>query len=152
MTSKTRNRRGVAIIPVIALYAVAMTLIAIWTKSAIREKQQVIRWHEHAQTESLARAGVQRACARLRQEGRAYTGEQWQVPGQDIGTPADAVVEIRVAPWDTNDVENDSLAESDQLVRIVAIADYPAGTERKVRVTKEMIFHLTNTRSRDSGE
>jgi type II secretory pathway component PulK len=151
MTSKVGNRRGVAIIPVIAFYAVAMTLIAVWTKGAIREKKQVIRWHEHAQTDYLASAGVQRAIARLRQEGNAYTGEEWHISKRDIGTH-DAVVEIRVISSASNEENNNTPTAPDELVRIVAIADYPAGTERKVRVTKEMVVDLTNTRPRDSGE
>jgi len=152
MNSILGNRSGVAIIPVIAFYAVALTLIAVWVKGAIHEQRQVIRWHERSQTDYLARAGVQRAVARLVQEGNAYKGEQWHVPKQDIETLHDAVVEIRVTPSAANNMNTNEPTAPSEFVSIVAIADYPAGTERKVRVTKEMVLDLTNTRPRDSGE
>jgi type II secretory pathway component PulK len=149
MNSRIENRRGVAIIPVIALFAVAMTLIAVWVTSAISEKRQIVRWHEHLQTEHLARAGAQRAIARLSREGDTYTGETWRVSKDDMETLQDAVVEIRVDPSTTNDSNRTA---SSRFVHVVAIADYPAGMERRVRVTEKMELDLTNLNPSTSGE
>jgi type II secretory pathway component PulK len=152
MNSRAGNRRGVAIIPVIALFAVAMTLIAVWVKSAISEKRQIVRWHEHLQTEHLARAGVQRAIARLSREGDVYPGETWRVSKDDMETLQDAVVEIRVEPSSANDSNRALPTASSEFVHVVAIADYPAGMERRVRVTEKMELDLTNLNPSTSGE
>jgi hypothetical protein len=129
-----------------------MTLIAVWVKSAISEKRQIVRWHEHLQTEHLARAGVQRAIARLSREGDTYTGETWRISREDTNTLQDAVVEIRVEPLPTNDPNSTSPTAPGELVRVVAIADYPAGMERRIRVTRETELDLTDLDPTTSGE
>jgi hypothetical protein len=141
-----RIRRGVSIIPTIAFYAVAMTLMAIWVKGAVREQRQVTRWHERSQTAFLAEAGLHRAVARLNQEGISYTGEQWHVSKSDIESSYDAIVDIQVTPVTSND------DEGTELVRVITIADYPAGTERRIRVTKETVLDLNTTRQPGLGE
>ena len=141
MKSIQSARSGIAIIPVIAFYAVAMTLLAIWAKGLLREHRQVGRWHERTQTSRCAEAGLQRAIARLAKPEADYTGESWRIEARDSGSPHETLVEIRVEP----------LAEASQF-HIVAVADYPAGADRRVRLTRSLDFDLTTLRPLSAGE
>ena len=139
------RRHGVTIIIVIALFAVAMTMIGVWTRSALGHRRQMHRWHQRVQATWLADAGLRRAAARLAREGDLYKGELWQIDAESLSGQAAAEVAIRIEPTDDAD-----------RVRIVATADYfsggkgpsgaeyPIGNGRQVRFTKSTEINLAN--------
>jgi len=118
-------RRGVAIIMVIAFYAVAVAMMGVWVRSALSHQQQVRRWHEKTQATWLAEAGVRRAVARISSD-EEYSGERWQIESTEIGGDHAAEVVLRIEP-----VEG-TLG----LVRITATAHYPAGQKKRVQSSK----------------
>lgn len=134
----------------IAFYAVAMTLIAVWVQSALRDRRQVDLWHEHTQTTLLAEAGLRRAVARVNRSGNAYSGEQWQITSQELGLPHDAQVEIRIT--DIYQDEENTAESASPRKRIVVVADYPVGRDRRNRVTKEIEIDTNSKQTNNTGD
>lgn len=131
-----RDRLGASIIIVIAFYAIAMTMIGIWMRSALRQHQVVRRWHEKTQALWLAEAGVGRAVARL-QADRDYRGERWQIAANQLDDRLAAEVEIRVeAEKDANEIMVTGF-------RIVAVARLPAGDLTRAQATKTTDYRLS---------
>lgn len=146
----TTSRNGMTIIPVIAFYAVAMTLIAVWAKSALRDRRQVTRWHEHTQTALLAEAGLRRAAARVARDD-GYTGEHWRVAAEELGLLHEAAVEIRITELTSEDAKKHDASSSSDELHVVAIANYPAGADHRIQVTKEITLANNLSRPSDSG-
>lgn len=135
-----RMHRGAAIIVVIAFFAIAMTLIGVWVRSALQQQQVVRRWHEKTQARWLAEAGVRRAVARL-QADQDYRGERWLVAAEQLGGPFPAEIEIDVELTDGDDAR----AARDR--KIVALARFPAGDLARAQATKAVDYRLSPTRS-----
>ena len=125
-------RRGVAIIAVIALYAVAITMIGAWIQTALSHQRQARLRHEKVQATWLADAGIRRAAAQLFKDS-SYVGEHWLIESDQLGGKHAATVEIRIeAIPPASELDNESAVR----VRIVATAELPPGTRRHVRHTK----------------
>jgi len=123
-TTRLRNpRRGVAILLVIAFYAVAITLFGVWIRAALSQQRQARLGHEKTQAIWLADAGIRRAAARLATDAD-YAGERWQIGAEQLGGNHAAEVEIRIEAIEP--------AGEDNRIRIVAIAQLPAGTSHQV--------------------
>ncbi len=138
--SRPSGRRGVTILIVIAFFAIAITLLGVWIRTALAERRQMQRWHQRVQATWLADSGLRRAAARLAREGTAYQGERWHIGPESLGDGKDAEVAIRVeyVPYSGSDSESagGQAKESSRRVRLIATADYPAGSRRQVRFTK----------------
>ncbi len=132
-TGPRSQRQGVAIILVIAFYAVAITLFGVWIRAALLQQQQARLGHEKMQAIWLADAGIRRAAARLATDAD-YAGERWQIEAEQLGGNHAAAVEIRIEA-----IEPPS---EPPRVRIVAIAELPAGTSRHVLHTKSTEINL----------
>jgi len=128
-------RRGVAIIAVIALYAVAITMIGAWIHTALSHQRQARLRHEKMQTTWLADAGLRRAAAQLIKDS-SYRGEHWMIESDQLGGKHAAAVEIRIEAIPPASEETELDNESAVRVRIVATAELPPGTGRHARHTK----------------
>jgi type II secretory pathway component PulK len=127
----TRHRRGAAIIIILVVFAVTMTLAAVWTRRILSENRAQRLSAERAQARWLAEAGVRRAAARL-VASADYDGEDWLISAADLNLRHPASVLIRVEPDDSGD-----------RVRLVARARYPQAKVR-VQVTKTVFFTPPN--------
>jgi hypothetical protein len=123
-----RARRGLGVIPVIAVFAIAVTVCALWTKSSISVHRDQLLREDRAQAVWLAEAGVRRAAAR-RAADAAFDGETWEIAADEIGRLSSAAVVIRLEPLDA----------SPGAIRITASARYPADNPR-VTISKTVIF------------
>ena len=161
------QRRGVAIIMVIAFYAIAVTMIGVWVRSALGHQRQVRRWHEKTQATWLAEAGVRRAAARISKDSE-FTGERWQIEAAELGGRFAAEVVIRIEHIGSLDRKDDPSREPTSQFRIIATARYPANPtdeqqrpanrqrrpanrQQRVQTTKAVVFTLPETTDR-SGE
>lgn len=134
-----RNKRsGLAIIMVIAFFAIAVAMIGVWVRSSLDTRQRVRRWHEKTQAVWLADAGVRRAMARIALDSE-YRGEVWSIPAEEIGGKWPADVVIRVEPASKRTAKNDSATKR---VEITATAKYPAGLDKRVQHTSSTLFRL----------
>lgn len=127
------NRRGMALIVVISVFAVAMALGAAWTKSALLRLRRQQLAEQRAQAVWLAEAGVRRGAAQLAADPN-FAGEAWLVAAAELSRPADASVEI--------EIEIERIEDAPESARITAIAAYPAMRPR-VRVRKTVAFSLS---------
>ncbi len=121
-------RRGFGIIPVITLFAIAVTICAIWTKASLSQHRDQLLREDRVQASWLADAGVRRGAARLASNAE-FVGETWEVPGDQFGRRFSAAVVIRIEPIEV----------SPGAVRIVARASYPKDRPR-VTVSKSVVF------------
>jgi hypothetical protein len=129
-------RRGVTIVPVIAVFMVAITLAAAWAKGTVgRFRDQQLR-EEHVQVEWLATSGVRRATAR-RAADPDYAGESWRIPADELGLRGDAEVQIRI---ETREPVAGESADATPVLQIIAVARYPANLPR-VRATRTVPFN-----------
>ncbi len=123
-----RPRRGFGVVSVIAAFAIATTVCAVWTKVCLDQHRSQRLDEERVQAAWLADAGVRRGAARLAADPQ-YDGEAWQIDAADLGRPAAAAVVIRIEPSDG------PLGK----FRIVARAAYPRDKPR-IAVTKTVSF------------
>jgi hypothetical protein len=119
-----------ALIVVIAVFAVAMALSAAWTKAALGRLHHEQLAEKRAQAAWLAEAGVRRGAAQLAADA-TFTGEGWLVPAKELSRPADARVEITI----------ERTEDAPELAHITAVAAYPAERPR-VRVRKTVTLPL----------
>ncbi len=134
------QRRGVAIIMVIAFYAVAVAMVGVWVRSALDHQQQVRRWHEKTQATWLAEAGMRRAVARISYDEH-YAGERWLIESAKLGGQFSADVLIQIEP----------VEEIPNLIRIIATAHYPAGEQKRTQSTMTLKYSLP-TKTETTGE
>lgn len=140
-----RPRRGGSIIVVIAFYAIAITMMGVWIRSALVHHRQVSRWHERTQAVWLAEAGVRRAAARLARDD-GYQGERWDIPAAEIGGQGAAEVIILVEPLESGDKLAENLGRpSQRRLRISATATYPLGSRSKNQFTKTIEIESPTT-------
>jgi type II secretory pathway component PulK len=127
---QSTQRCGAVLVAVIVVLAVASTILFYMMKAAIDQHRQ-LRSHRHeVQADWLARAGIDRAVAQLRQSAD-YTGETWHVPADQLDGISAAEVEIKIEP-----------AAETESRQITARADYPAGTLHRSRKTQQTIVQL----------
>jgi hypothetical protein len=120
------SRRGIALIAVVALFAISLTLFGVWAKAAV---EQHARFHSHqyrVQTVRLAEAGVRRAVAR-RLADPQYETEVWRIPAELLATSHAAEVQIRVAQ-----------GSAAGTLLYEATAEYPDGVARRARITRRI--------------
>lgn len=133
------DRRGLAIIMVIAFYAIAMAMIGVWVRSALDRQQQAKQWHHKAQAIWMADAGVRRAVVQLAKQD-AYEGEVWEIGSAELGGSSSAKVVIKIETRrDSADVE------------IVAIATYPVDGKQRAQHTRALNYSIP-VPSEASGE
>jgi type II secretory pathway component PulK len=123
-----RSQRGMALIIVITVFAIAMAFCAAWSKTTLSRMRRQQLAEQKAQVAWLAQAGVRRGAARLAADAN-YVGESWRVPAAELARIADAQVEIRIETPD----------ETTSVVQITAIAAYPA-EQARVRVRKTVTY------------
>ena len=112
------------LISVIVVLALSMALFGLWAQAAIRQH----RWLEgealRLQATRLAESGVARAISR-RASDSSYGNETWSIPAAEFQSRNAAEVRIRIATI------------GDEL-HVAATADFPAGTLRRARITKQI--------------
>lgn len=117
-----------AIIPILAVLAIAATLFAVWTKSMLGGLHDERLREQRVQVQWLADAGVRRGAARQLADA-SYVGETWLIPADEIAAAKDASVTIRI----------EQMEQANEAVRIVVVASYPAG-EPRIRISKTATF------------
>lgn len=127
-SSIARQRRGIAVIIIIAVLAMTMAFAGVWARRIVMEQRAARRAEEQQQARWLAEAGVRRAAARLSADP-AYAGETWLIDAAEIDRPSPAEVEIVVEPG----------ASATTVATLIAKARYPRG-EPRVRSTKTIKF------------
>ncbi len=122
------RRRGLVLLFVLAVIAVATVRMVTLARTMVsaREELQTQSWQ--LQAGWLARSGLQRAAARLKQRPD-YAGETWKVSADEIGGRDGAVVRIDVAP----------LADQPGRRRVRVVADYPDSPQHRARESREAI-------------
>jgi type II secretory pathway component PulK len=134
MNSNHRIRRidysarhhGVALVAVIALFAVSVTLFGLWAKAAVRERQRIVSHQSRVQAQRLAEAGISRAMAR-RAADPQYNKETWSLPAKVLSGTHTAEVRIQVLP-----------AQDGAAVRYQATAVFPVDAVQHVEITKRI--------------
>ncbi|MCA9246537.1 MAG: hypothetical protein KDA42_05460 [Planctomycetales bacterium] len=96
-TGRVPARRGIILLIVLVVLAVASALVYLRLRQAIQQHRVAQRATLAQQTDWLATAGLDRAAARLA-ESPDFAGETWIVPGASLSGIGDAEVDIRVAP------------------------------------------------------
>ena len=129
------ERRGMGLIPVIAVFAIAITICAVWTKFSIRQQLDQRMSEDRIQASWLADAAVRRGAA-LRTLDPEFDGETWEISAEKIGRPSAASVTIHVEPIE------ESLGD----VRITARASYPQNRPR-ITVSRSAVFTLPPSES-----
>jgi Tfp pilus assembly protein PilX len=128
---RMNTSRGMALIVVIAVFAVVTVMAAGWVRSVMLEHRLTRLHAERAQARWLAEAGVRRAAARRAADAN-YDGETWHVDASDLGGKKAGEVVLHVT------VPDDGVAAGQ--LRLVAEARYPAERAAAVRSTKTVFF------------
>ncbi len=118
-----RQRRGLALLIVLAAIGLASALGMSLLKLTMAQRQQAEQEQFHAQARWLAESGVNEAAAFLRVDPK-FTGRSWRISTKELGGRHAANVNIEVKP-----VEN-----SPQRRQVTVIADMPAESEQRARV------------------
>jgi len=135
------SHRGVALIAVIGLMAVASVLFVIWAQAAVARLRVQKTRHDHVQATWLAEAGLRRAAAQI-QIDDAYLGETWNVSAERLQRKAGAVVTITAEP----------LAGRPHMRRVTATAQLPPGEAPRARHTKSLDIPLDPLNNSREGE
>jgi len=138
------SRKGGAIIVVIAFYAIAITMMGVWIRSALTHQRQISRWQQRTQTVWLAESGVRRAAARIAEDAH-YEGETWHISASELGGRNAAEVVIVVEQVKNEEGPEVKVDQSKTLVRITATATYPFDSQQKNRITKTIIINPPGT-------
>jgi hypothetical protein len=128
-------RRSFVVVAVVVVLAMAMTLFALWAQAAVREHRWLDGQALRIEAIRLAEAGLARAEFRHAQDPQ-YIEETWSIPAADLRGKHAAEVRIRV----------ERLGAA---LRFTATADFPAGTVRRARVTKQI--EITNPATGDES-
>lgn len=122
-------RDGTILVIALICLLLVTVLTASLTRTALLQREQVLRDEFQLQAEWLAEAGIDRAAVRLRSEP-AYTGEEWR-PAADVGEIPLGQVRI--------DVVREESDSGPTLVRINVTADVPADVVDRVRVERKSV-------------
>jgi hypothetical protein len=117
-----------AIIPVIAVFAIAATLCTLWARLSLQHQRDQRLAEERVQAAWLAEAGVRRGAANWSRDP-AFVGETWEIAGVEIDRPSGAAVVIQVFPDGADP----------RAARIEVRVRYPAKRPR-VSLTKTLLF------------
>jgi hypothetical protein len=128
------DRRAVVLMSVLVCMAIAMVLFLAWLKTAAMERKQLSAQQDRLQAELLADAGLDRAAAQLQSKGD-YSGEIWQIGAEAFAGRGAATVTIQVKPLEENDTSH----------IVQAVAEYPVGTDTRVRRSKQITIVVPNT-------
>lgn len=127
-------RRGLVLLMTIAVLAIASILLAVWAKDAIDQHRQLRLRARQLQADWLVESGVDRAAARLAADAD-YTGENWNIPADELGGTGGAVVVIRA--------EAQPDEPQSRLVHVAAdFSAAPAPQANRVRRSKEVVIEL----------
>jgi hypothetical protein len=124
--SSASPRNGAVLIAVVVVFTISLTLFGVWARAAVKQHQSMRNEQLRLQAVRLAEAGVRRALARRAADAQ-YMQETWQVSATELNASQSGEVRIRVVPHD------DAPA-----VRFEAIAEFPAGSVRRARITKQI--------------
>jgi hypothetical protein len=119
-----RVRPGFVLVAIVVMITLAMGLYGLWAKAAIAQHRSLDGEALRMQAERLAESGVARAIDRHAADPD-YSGETWSIRVEELYGRGPAEVRIRVQT--TGDEYHVSVT-----------ADFPAGTVRRARVTKDI--------------
>jgi hypothetical protein len=118
---------------------VCLVLVGLLCAAVLRLAQSqrgvVAAEERRMQAEWLAESGLARAAARLAADP-GYKGETWDVAAGALGGAEPGVVRIAV----------EAVKDAPGRRRVRAEADYPGGTSRRARLSKELILDVGNER------
>jgi type II secretory pathway pseudopilin PulG len=118
---------------------IALIIIAIVSagllKVALARRAEVQAEERRLQAGWLAESGVERALARLSASGD-YSGENWEIPPEDLGGRGPATVAIQVNP----------VAGQPDRRKVQVQADYPSGSTLRSRQSRDLIVQLKSSR------
>jgi len=128
--AKLLHRNGAALALALLVLVIAAAM-AIGLTQLLLARHRVQATHErHLQVVELARAGIDRAVAKLSRAPN-YAGETWTVAGDALNDATDATVEIVVAPS----------GENETMRQITARAVWGA-EESRVQHTRTLLVQL----------
>ncbi len=127
-----RKRRGLVSVAVLIGLIVIGIVCAGLLRVALARRAEVGAEERRLQAEWLAESGLGRASARLSTAGD-YSGETWEVPAGELGGRGSGTVAIRVEP----------VADHPDRRKVHVQADYPAGSDRRSRRTREIEIRIT---------
>ena len=110
------GRRGVAMLIVIAVFALIIVGISLAMKANLSARAESRQAARRLQAEYLAQSGLELAHVRLAGDA-AYQGETWRVEAGELGGRDAALITIEVTAE-----QSDAAAR-----RVTVVADYPAG-------------------------
>jgi hypothetical protein len=125
------NRRGVALIVVLAGLAVTMVMFLAATKLILVQRKTIELTARQIQASWLAESGVQRAAARLAADAN-YRGETWNVSAEELGGRSGGSVTIHV--------EQPPDQPGRRTVHIDA--DFPSDPQQRARVSREITIRI----------
>lgn len=121
---QSQPRRGTVIIITMVVLLILMAISATLVSSVVQTRTQFVREEQRLQTALIADAGLSRAIAQLRTNGK-FAGETWQIPAEQLNGVSPASVVISVA-----DVAGERI--------VSAAAAYPLETPKPIRITREL--------------
>lgn len=130
-------RRGsiavIAMITILITMSIGLSLV----RTALRSRDQSLRSQQHRQARWLVEAGIERAVAQ-RKQSEDYAGETWRLSADNIGGRHNG--EVRIAL--------ESAGKNDNNLQLTVVADYPAGSEHRIRSRKVITISPQNTTER----
>ncbi len=128
IASNTRkHRRGLVSVAVLIGLIIIGIICAGLLKVALARRAEVGSEERRLQAGWLVESGLDRASARLAASAD-YTGETWEVPAEELGGRAPGTVAIAVEP----------VPEHPERRKVKVRADYPAGSDRRSRQSREI--------------
>jgi Tfp pilus assembly protein PilX len=114
---------------------VCLLVVSLVVAGALRalatDQRQLRTRRDRLQAELLAESGIERAAAAVR-ASKEYAGESWRIAADELRGASDGLVLVRVEK-----------SEQAPRRRVVTVqADYPAGSEHRVRVNKQVVVDL----------
>ncbi|MDB5337330.1 MAG: hypothetical protein JWN70_2949 [Planctomycetaceae bacterium] len=122
-----RHRGAVSVWAIVCLVLVA-ALSASLAKLAIAGSRRMIQERRRVQADWLVQSGWSLALSQIG-KNPAYTGESWEIPAVELGG-ADAgrvTIEVTAPAADAPEGKH----------KLHVVAEFPAGSDRKVRVTRD---------------
>jgi len=128
-----RRRRGVVLVAALVCLLIVTAMLGQMLLGVVRSGRQLHVERDRRQCELLLQAGLQRAEHQLTQKPD-YAGETWKVAEQDLLSQGAGEVKIeRMSD------------ENDATVRLLIVAEYPAGTEHSVRRSRTIDLKIAAT-------
>jgi len=129
------RKSGAVLVMVLVALSVATAIGVAMMKNAFQQHKLIERMEFEAQARWLVESGLQRAAARLAEDG-TYRGEEWAVPAAQLDGRHDAIVTIRVESMPNQGGER----------RVQATANYPQKSIGRVRRVKQVTMSLRKLR------